>query len=81
MTGRKALLKGGEVRLLRGKTVASRAGASPARTLYEVRPLPYRVRAGLAPALEILASMHPFSQKMTPPYSRVVALACRRVKE
>jgi len=38
-------------------------------------------RAGASPALEILASMHPFSQKMTPPYSRVVALAFRGVKE
>jgi hypothetical protein len=42
-----------------------RAGASPARTLHETRHHPYRVRAGLAPALvncvartRYIASLH-----------------------
>ena len=43
----------------------SRAVASPARTLYGDSRASYRVRAGLAPALETLASIRPFSQKMT----------------
>ena len=38
----------------------SRAGASPARTLDEPDVHPYRVRAGLAPALVIL---HPYGNR------------------
>ena len=44
-----------------------RAGASPARTLYEARPPPSRVRAGLAPALvELLLTTKAYFLKWMP---------------